>query len=140
MRFIDPGGFFLLGAGAASLGRPEDLSSARMDALLRAARDRFDFVLLDATPILPVADAVLLQDLVDGFLFVVRSRMTPRAAIHDALGRIRAEKIIGVVLNDQREYRGSYMTYAYEGYGMRAGSGSRSGSASVQSPGRNRRL
>ena len=61
---------------------------------------------------------MLIQDLVDGLLLVVRSRMTPRAAIHDALGRVRADKVIGVVLNDQREYRDSYMTYAYHGYDM----------------------
>ena len=133
VRFVDPGGFFLLGAGVALLERPEDLGSARMDALLRAARDGFDLVLLDATPILPVADVMLIQDFVDGFLLVVRSRMTPRAAIHDALGRIRAEKVIGVVLNDQREYRGSYMAYAYDGYGMRAGSGAGSAGAAARS-------
>jgi succinoglycan biosynthesis transport protein ExoP len=126
VRFVDPGGFFLLSAGATPLERSEDVGSARMDALLRAARERFDLVILDATPILPVADVILLQDLVDGFLLVVRSRMTPRAAIHDALGRIRAEKVVGVVLNDHREYRSSYMAYAYHGYGMRAGSRSRS--------------
>jgi succinoglycan biosynthesis transport protein ExoP len=126
VRFVDPGGFFLLSSGATPLERSEDVGSARMDALLRAARERFDLVILDATPILPVADVILLQELVDGFLLVVRSRMTPRAAIHDALGRIRAEKVIGVVLNDHREYRSSYMAYAYHGYGMRAGSGTRS--------------
>ena len=118
MRSVDPGGFFLLSAGAVPLERPEDLGSPRMDDLLKAARSRFDLVVLDATPILPVADVMLIQDLVDGLLLVVRSRMTPRAAIHDALGRVRADKVIGVVLNDQREYRDSYMAYAYHGYDM----------------------
>ena len=105
--------------------------------MLRAARDRFDLVLFDATPILPVADVVLLQDLVDGLILVVRSRMTPRAAIHDAVGRVRADKIVGVVLNDQREYRRSYMAYAYHGYGMRDGS---DGPSSRSSGGRRRHL
>ena len=48
------------------------------------------------------------------------------------------EKVIGVVLNDHREYRDSYMTYAYHGYGMGDGSkSSRSGRRSKRS--RNRR-
>jgi Mrp family chromosome partitioning ATPase len=118
---VDPGGFFLLGAGRTPLVRPEDLGSPRMAALLQAARERFDFVILDATPILPVSDAVILQELVDGFLLVVRARATPRAAINDALGRIRADMIVGLVLNDQREYRRSYMAYAYDRYNMYGG-------------------
>lgn len=129
VRRVEPGGFFLLSAGQTSLDRPEDLGSARMDALLRAAREQFDFVILDATPVLPVADVILLQDLVDGLLFVVRSRVTPRAAIHDALSRIRPDKIVGMVLNDHREYRGSYMSEAYRGYRMRASSPPASGGA-----------
>ena len=122
VRRVDPGGFYLLSAGNVTLERPEELGSSRMDAILRAARDRFEAVILDATPILPVADVVLLQDLVDGFLLVVRSRMTPRAAILDALGRIREDKVVGIVLNDQREYRRSYMSYAYDRYSMYSGS------------------
>ena len=122
VRLVDRGGFFLLGAGRAALERPEDLGSPRMDALLRAGRDLFDLVVLDAAPILPVADVMLLQNLVDGLLLVVRSRMTPRGAVLDAFRRVLAEKVVGVVLNDQRERRHSYMTYAYHGYDMRHGS------------------
>ena len=129
VRRVEPGGFFLLSAGQTPLERPEDLGSARMDALLRTAREQYDFVILDATPILPVADVILLQDLVDGLLFVVRSRVTPRAAIHDALGRVRSDKIVGMVLNDHREYRGSYMSEAYRGYRMRSGLPPASGGA-----------
>jgi capsular exopolysaccharide synthesis family protein len=116
---IESGGFFLLRAGEADLERPEDLSSERMHALVQAARKSFDMVILDATPILPVADSVLIQDLVEGLLLVVRSRMTPREAISDALDRVRPEKVLGVVLNDHREYRESYYSYGYHRYGMR---------------------
>jgi succinoglycan biosynthesis transport protein ExoP len=132
IRLVEPGGFHFLSAGTVPLERPEEVGSQRMDAVLRTARDLFDLVLFDATPILPVADVVLLQDLVDGLILVVRSRMTPRAAIHDAVGRIRADKIVGVVLNDQREYRRSYMAYAYHGYGMEATSEGRSTGASAR--------
>jgi len=125
VRRVESGGFFLLGAGEAALERPEALGSSRMEALLRAARQPFDLVILDATPILSVADVILMQDLVDGFLLVVRSRMTPREALRDAIGRIRSDKIAGAVFNDHSEYRGSYMEYAYAGYGMRDGSGAR---------------
>jgi Mrp family chromosome partitioning ATPase len=59
-----------------------------------------------------------MQDLLDGFLLVVRSRQTPRDAILEALGRLREDKVIGLVLNDHREYTRSYTSYAYQRYGM----------------------
>ena len=78
-------------------------------------------MLLDAVPVLPVADTVLMQDLVDGFQLVVRSRRTPRDAIHDTLAKLRSDRVIGVVFNGHREYRGSYKDYGYRRYGMAYG-------------------
>jgi capsular exopolysaccharide synthesis family protein len=126
MRLIEPAGFFLLSAGQAPLERPENLASPLMEAFIQSARKAFDFVLLDVPPVLPVADTILLQDLVDGFVLVTRSRLTPREAVLDALGRLRPEKVLGVVLNDHREYKHSYTSYAYQRYGM--GYSSRNGS------------
>jgi capsular exopolysaccharide synthesis family protein len=120
VRLVQPGGFHLVVAGRMSLEEPELLGSPLMDGLLRSARTSFDVVLLDVAPILPVADTILMQDLVDGFLLVVRSRQTPRDAILEALGRLREDKIMGFVLNDHREYARSYTSYAYERYGMAA--------------------
>jgi polysaccharide chain length determinant protein (PEP-CTERM system associated) len=118
VRAVEPGGFFLVAAGQAGLRRPELLGSPRLDALLRAARRHFDLVLLDAVPILPVADTVLMQDLVDGFQLVVRSRQTPRDAIRDALAKLRPDRVVGVVFNGHREYGSSYRAYGYRRYGM----------------------
>ena len=118
VRFVQPGGFHLVVAGRLPLEEPESLGSPLMDALLRSARSSYDVVLLDVAPILPVADTILMQDLLDGFLLVVRSRQTPRDAILEALGRLREDKVIGLVLNDHREYTRSYTSYAYQRYGM----------------------
>lgn len=121
VRLIEPAGFFLLSAGQAPLERPENLASPLMEAVIQSARQAFNVILVDAPPVLPVADTILLQDLVDGFLLVARSRLTPRAAILDALGRLRPDKLLGVVLNDHREYKHSYRSYAYKRYGMEDG-------------------
>jgi protein-tyrosine kinase len=121
VRRIGAGGFSLLVAGQAALESPESVGGPLMAAALRAARHNFDFVVVDSPPVLPVADTVLLQDLLDGFLLVVRSRLTPREAVVDALGRLRRDKVLGFVLNDHREYRHSYTNYAYERYGMAYG-------------------
>ena len=118
VRLVQPAGFFLLVAGHAGLKRPELMGSARMDALLQAARRLFHYVILDALPILPVADTILMQDLVDGFLLVARARYTPRDAIHEALARLRRDRVMGIVLNDHVERQGSYRSQAYKRYGM----------------------
>jgi len=62
LRRVEPGGFFLLSSGEAELESPEILGSPRMEAFLRAARATFDLVILDATPVLPVADVVLILE------------------------------------------------------------------------------
>jgi polysaccharide chain length determinant protein (PEP-CTERM system associated) len=123
VRTVEPGGFHLVSAGEIGLKRPELLGSPRMDAVLKAGRRLFDLVLLDAVPVLPVADTVLMQDLVDGFQLVVRSRKTPRDAIHDTLAKLRSDKVIGVVFNGHQEYKASHKYYGYQRYGMAYGPG-----------------
>jgi capsular exopolysaccharide synthesis family protein len=125
VRVVDPGGFSLLVAGQIPLARPEVLGSPRMDAVLRAARSRFDFIVLDAMPLVPVADATLLQDLVDGFLLVVRHRLTPIDAVRKGLAKLRQGRVLGLVMNDYREVLPSYTSYAYSRYGMAYGPSSR---------------
>src|SRR5262249_42777245 len=121
VRSLESSGLLLLGAGQAHLQQPEALRSKRMDALFRAARGRFDLVVVDTAPVLSVAHAVFIQDVVDGFLLVVRSRQTPRNAVRDALARLHSDRIAGIVVNDHREYVDSYYARAYDRYGMRDG-------------------
>jgi capsular exopolysaccharide synthesis family protein len=118
VHLVEAGGFFLLPAGSSTLARPEVLCSPRMEALLRTARKSFDFVVLDTTPVLPVSDAMILQELVDGFLLVIRARHTPREAILECLARLRPDAVVGVVLNDCQEPRSSYRSHAYQKYGL----------------------
>jgi capsular exopolysaccharide synthesis family protein len=121
LRAVQPGGFELLVAGQEPLESPDSVGSPLMEALVKTARQHYDFVVLDGPPVLVVSDTILMQDLVDGVLMVARSRKTPREAIVDALGRIRNEKVLGLVLNDHREYRNSYRSYGYKYYGLKDG-------------------
>ena len=78
-------GSWVLSAGEGTLKRPDVLASPRMVALFEAAKASFRYVVVDCPPIAPVADAVLLQDHLDGFVFVVRSRHAPREAVQRAV-------------------------------------------------------
>jgi len=103
LRWVTPPGFALLSRGATPLGRRELLGSKRMASLLHAARQEFDFVIVDCPPLSSLPDAALLQDLLDGFLFVVRAGHTPRERLVRAVGKLNTARILGTVLNGQRE-------------------------------------
>jgi Mrp family chromosome partitioning ATPase len=116
LRRPTPGGFWTLSAGPSVLGSPEVLSSPRLVKLLQAADRVFDFVIVDCPPLLPVADAVVIQDLLDGFVFVVRSRHSPRETIQQAVSLLKPGSIAGLVLNAQHDILPSYREYAYRRY------------------------
>jgi Mrp family chromosome partitioning ATPase len=116
VRRLGRSGPYLLSAGIARLEEMELLGSARMSLLLASCSRTFDWVVVDSAPLLPVADAVLLQDLLDGFLCVVRAYFTPRDTLHRAMANIKSDRIRGVVLNDYREILTSYYRPAYRRY------------------------
>jgi capsular exopolysaccharide synthesis family protein len=78
-------------------GRP--LRSSRMAAIVDIMRQSYDLVILDLPPILVNSDAVLLTDLADGAIFVVRSGVTPLHMVNKALEQLVDGKLRGVVLN-----------------------------------------
>jgi capsular exopolysaccharide synthesis family protein len=78
----------------------ELLASNRMAALLAAVRARYDLVVLDTPPVLPVADALVLARQADATLMVVRWEKTARPAVQDAVRRLRESRArsIGMVM------------------------------------------
>jgi polysaccharide biosynthesis transport protein len=104
----------------------ELLSSDRMQLLIREAMEQYQFVLVDAPPLLNVADGRILATMVEGAILVVRGGFTPRELAQQAQLHIRdvGAHLIGVVLNDvdvrQNGYYKGY--YKYGGYGENAGS------------------
>ena len=88
--------------------------------LIEACRERFEVVIVDAPPLLPVIDSRRLLDQVDAAILVVEWARTEPDSVLAALRAIgpNAGKIIGAVLNkvDLRAYR--YYDYAAaDGYG-----------------------
>jgi capsular exopolysaccharide synthesis family protein len=108
MRFVPDHNLTLLPAGATPINPAELLGSTAMRRLLDHLRTRFDRVILDTPPVLPLADVAILAPLVDGSLMVVRAGFTPKPAIENALRAFDASRLLGVVLNEsgvEQEYR-----------------------------------
>jgi capsular exopolysaccharide synthesis family protein len=98
----------------------ELISSQRMNTLLGELRQEFDIILVDAPPLLPVADSMVLSTKVDGVIMVYMVGKAPRNSLRLAKERLEAvqARILGLVLNDIRpETTGltyqSYYMYAY---------------------------
>jgi Mrp family chromosome partitioning ATPase len=80
---------------------PELLSSYALPRALDALKRHFDTIVIDAPPVLPVADARLIAAHVDQIAFVTTWRRTPKEIVRRSIrlfGRNQA-KIAGVVVN-----------------------------------------
>lgn len=109
----------VLPAGTPPGRAAELLGSAGMRRVLDALRSRFDRILIDMPPVAPVADVHIVAPMADGVLMVVRAGVTGKPAIEEALSGLDATKVLGLVLNDAEDPRGTQ--HAYEGYGYVAG-------------------
>jgi len=101
-------------AGRAPLNPTELLTSWRMWQLVRGARERFDYVIIDSPPVLAVSDALLLANIADGVVLVVQSRRSREDQAHAAIMRLQqvGAVILGAVLN-RGEVDHEYYHYAY---------------------------
>jgi Mrp family chromosome partitioning ATPase len=122
VRMLGDWSVALLPAGTATLDSMDALTSDRMSALVAGAREQFPYVILDCPPLTPVADAVALQEHVDGMLMVVRAGQAPREALVRAAARLKPGRIRGLVFVDEPELLAkdySYGSRRYAGYGQR---------------------
>ena len=110
---------FLLPAGPPSPTPSELLGSAQMQKTLKRYSRKFDFVLLDSAPLLPVFDSHVLTTCCDVSLLVVRSGQTSHRDVRNSLDLVErvGGKVNGVVLNavDLNDYAQSYY-YSYQSY------------------------
>ncbi|MCW2931476.1 MAG: capsular biosynthesis protein [Actinomycetia bacterium] len=79
----------------------ELLNGRRMRDVLAELSERFDVVLIDSPPVLPVADAMILTSHADAVLLVVASGQTRRADLRHASEKLAqgSAPVVGVVLN-----------------------------------------
>jgi capsular exopolysaccharide synthesis family protein len=101
----------------------EILHSEAFGKMLRMLRDRYDCVVIDSPPVVPVTDSAILSTSVDGTILVVRAFKTTKDLARRAVRSIRdvGGHLVGTVLNsvdlDRHEY--GYRYYYYykrEGY------------------------
>jgi succinoglycan biosynthesis transport protein ExoP len=113
----------IIHSGAVPGNHDALLGSDAMGRLLAALRESADVVLIDAPPVLGVADALTMAPLVDGVLFVAHAHETSRGAVREA-GQLLEQVnvvVLGAVLNSLDPAKAP--SYAYSkryGHGYQA--------------------
>jgi capsular exopolysaccharide synthesis family protein len=113
----ETGAHFL--ALAKSAFTPKDVfGTPAMDRLLAELRARYDFVILDTAPVLPVADTRVLAPKADAVIFLARWRKTPQQAIEAAFRLLAGTgvHIGGVALTQVDMEKQSKYGYGDPGY------------------------
>lgn len=106
----------VLSSGTIPAAPGELVGSAAMQAVIEELEHRFDLVLVDSPPLLPVSDALALAVNVDGVVLVARMLDTTRKAVDTAVQAVRKvnAELLGVVGN-AAPTRGPGSAYSYGG-------------------------
>ena len=108
-------GLDLVTCGPLPPNPAELLSSKSMDALLKEGKKEYDIIILDAPPVLLVADSQILSNKCDGTILVVSSGKTEKRSIVKAKEALQTSKacIIGAVLNNFKLEKNHYYSQQY---------------------------
>ncbi len=106
-------GLAILEAGPRSPRTRAALASPLAQRVFQRLRQRYAYMVIDAPPVLAVAEGLILQQMVDSTLLVVRAGQTPRELARRAVDELDPGRLMGVVLNgaDAAEYAYPYRSY-----------------------------
>ena len=111
---------FYMSSGLTTPKPLELLSSKKFADLLLQLREKFDHIIIDSAPVLPVSDSLVLGHLVDEVILVVKADSTTHKMAQDAVKRLATAHVqpLGVVLQladleKMENYGGYYYGYGY---------------------------
>lgn len=119
---VDQLGFLAMLAGPIPPNAAELLTGVRLTKLLKELSTSFDHIIIDAPPVMGLADAPLIAGQIEGVIYVVEAHQTRTSMARTALTRLLSANahIIGGVLT-KFESRRAQFGYGYE-YGYDYGS------------------
>jgi capsular exopolysaccharide synthesis family protein len=103
----------VLPGGPVPQNPAELLGSRKMRTLVAEAAERYDSVIIDASPVLGVADASILSTMVDCVVLVVQASKNRRGLVMRAKNQLASvnARVAGAVLNNVRGTKGDYYYY-----------------------------
>jgi capsular exopolysaccharide synthesis family protein len=111
-------GLDLLACGQIPFNPSETINNQAFADLLVQLGTRYDYLVIDSPPVMPVTDARILGAMCDLTVLVVRAEVTGRRAAADARDGLLGfgANLLGVVVNDGPRKRSRYGYYG--GYGL----------------------
>lgn len=116
-------GLDVLPSGQIPPNPGELLLSDGFAALLESVQDRYDHIILDSAPVLPVGDTLAVARLVSTIFMVVRAEVSTANEVVDAIRKLESSgtNVKGLIFNGVKKRRVGY-GYAYRyyyGYGTK---------------------
>jgi len=110
----DIGHLSFIGSGVVPEKPAELLGSERMRELITTLRAKYNFVLIDTPPVIPVTDAVIIGSIVEGVVLVIKAGDTQRGMVSRAVELLTQAhgNIIGHVLTGVEYFIPEYI-YRY---------------------------
>jgi len=109
----------IITSGAFPTNPAELLSSHQMAKFIDEVKAEYDLVIFDTTPVLPVTDAVLLSQKIEGVIILYEVGKIARGVLKRTKSHLDTVKanILGIILNNVRpEYGPEYYDYHYQYY------------------------
>ena len=96
-------GFWIMPAGSSASETAGLFASDRWRQRMLELRDEFDYVLVDAPPITPYVDAILLGQMSDGLILVLEAHSTRRESARKAKETVESSnvRLLGAILNNR---------------------------------------
>lgn len=94
------------------------LQSQKLQDLFVTLRENYDYILLDTPPAIVVSDALLVNKLADGIIFVVAHGQGRKSMVKEAITSLSKSKvpIIGITITQDRVSKGKRYGYTYKYY------------------------
>jgi capsular exopolysaccharide synthesis family protein len=108
-------GLYVLPAGFWSADIPQILTPDRLSQVFTACQGQFDFILVDSSPVLPVADALLIARHVDGIILSLLQGVSRLNQTTEAIQRFASlgVPILGAIVNGTKPQTYGRSKYYY---------------------------
>lgn len=110
--------WYILPAGDLPPNPSELLGSSRMESILQALSQRYDYIIVDLPPVNLVSDALAISSFISGMIVVVREDYTEKNELKNCFRLLNLSNVnvLGCVLNESKNGKGSYSKYRYRKY------------------------
>lgn len=110
--------WYILPSGDLPPNPSELLGSKRMENLLKHFAKSFDYVIFDLPPVNIVSDALTISKFISGMVVVIREDYTEKKELETCFRQLKLSdvKVLGCVINEAKNGRGSYKKYRYKRY------------------------